>query len=88
MSKLQELSVKHLKKPITFLLSQKGEQDAFAQQVEVSSYPDTVMIYSKLKKIWRMGGLDLQAINDAIEEISMGNRNNFVKISFGEPNLK
>jgi hypothetical protein len=88
LSKLQELSVKHLKKPITFLLSQKGEQDAFAQQVEVSSYPDTVMIYSKLKKIWRMSGLDLQAINDAIEEISMGNRNNFVKISFGEPNLK
>lgn len=80
--------MKHLKKPITFLLSQKGEQDAFASQVEVSSYPETVMIYSKQKKLWRMGGLDLQAINDAIEEISMGNRNNFVKYSFGEPTLK
>lgn len=80
--------MKHLKKPITFLISQKGEQDGFGQQVEVGSYPEVVMIYSKQKKLWRMGGLDLQAVNDAIEEISMGNRNNFVKYTFGEPSLK
>lgn len=30
-----------------------------------------------------MGGLDLQAIDDAINEISLGNRNNFVKYTFG-----
>lgn len=30
-----------------------------------------------------MGGLDLQAIDDAINEISLGNRNNFVKYAFG-----
>jgi len=35
-----------------------------------------------------MGGLDIQAIDDAIGEISLGNRNNFVKYSFGEPNLQ
>jgi len=70
------------------LLSQKGQQDAFANQVEVSSYPETVMIYCKQKKFWRMGGLDLQAIDDAINEISMGNRNNFVKYTFGEANLQ
>jgi len=70
------------------LLSQKGQQDAFAKQVEVSSYPDTVMVYCKQKKLWRMGGLDLQAIDDAINEISMGNRNNFVKYTFGEASLQ
>ena len=46
------------------------------------------MVYYKQKKLWRMGGLDLQAIDEAIGEISMGNRNNFVKYTFGEPNLK
>jgi hypothetical protein len=56
-----------LKKPITFLVSKKGEQDSFGKQVEVSSYPDTVMIYCKQKKLWRMGGLNFDDINAAIE---------------------
>lgn len=46
------------------------------------------MVYCKQKKLWKMGGLDIQAIDDAIGEISLGNRNNFVKYSFGEPNLQ
>jgi hypothetical protein len=46
------------------------------------------MVYCKQKKLWRMGGLDIQSIDDAIGEISLGNRNNFVKYTFGEPNLQ
>jgi len=65
-------------------MSKKGEQDAFAKQVGVEKYPDTVMVYSKLKKIWHMQGLDLQAIEDGINEISLGNRNNFVRLAFTE----
>lgn len=60
--KIEELALKHIKKPITFLISKKGEQSEFAKQAEVTNYPDTVMIYCKLKKIWRMGGLDFNAI--------------------------
>lgn len=53
-SKLEKLALEHIKKPITFLISRKGEQDAFAKQAGVTSYPDTVMVYCKLKKIWHM----------------------------------
>lgn len=87
-SKIEELSVKHLKKPITFVVSKKGEQTAFAEQLGVSSYPSAVMVYVKQKKLWNMGGLDFKAIDEAIEEISMGNRNNFVRYTFTEPNLQ
>jgi len=65
-------------------VSNKGEQDAFARQTGVESYPDTVMVYCKLKKIWRMGELNIQSIEDAINEISLGNRNNFVRLAFTE----
>jgi hypothetical protein len=44
----------------------KGDQDAFASQVGVASYPDTVMLYCKQKKLFRMGGLDFAAIKDTI----------------------
>jgi len=84
LSQLGSLTLKHIKKPITFLVSQKGEQDAFAKQAEVTTYPDTVLVYCKLKKIWRMGELNLQNIEDAINEISLGNRNNFVRLTFSE----
>lgn len=50
----------------------------------MEKYPDTVMVYCKLKKIWHMQGLDLQAIEDGINEISLGNRNNFVRLAFTE----
>lgn len=66
LSKIEELSLKHLKKPITFVVSKKGEQDAFAEQLGVSSYPNTVMVYTKQKKLWNMGGLDFKAIDEAI----------------------
>ncbi len=46
------------------------------------------MIYCKQKKLWKMGGLDWQQIDEAIGEISLGNRNNFVKYTFGEASLK
>jgi hypothetical protein len=45
----------HIKKPITFLVSRKGEQDSFARQLGVSSYPDAVMVYCKLKKVYHIG---------------------------------
>jgi hypothetical protein len=83
-SQLEKLALDHIKKPITFLISRKGEQEAFAKQVGVEQYPDTVMVYCKLKKIWHMQGLDLQAIEDGINEISLGNRNNFVRLAFTE----
>jgi hypothetical protein len=83
-SRLEKLALDHIKKPITFLISKKGEQDGFAQQVGVASYPDTVMVYCKLKKVWHMEGLDLQAIEDGINEISLGNRNNFVRLAITE----
>jgi len=78
--------LEHIKKPITFLLANKGEQSAFADQAGVSSYPDTVMVYCKLKKIWRMGELNIENIDNAINEISLGNRNNFSRYNF-EPNI-
>lgn len=83
-SQLEKLALEHIKKPITFLISKKGEQDTFAKQIGVENYPDTVMVYCKLKKIWHMQGLDLQAIEDGINEISLGNRNNFVRLAFTE----
>lgn len=83
-SGIERLALEHIKKPITFLISKKGEQEAFAKQVGVSSYPDTVMVYCKLKKIWHMEGLDLQAIEEGINEISLGNRNNFVRLAITE----
>ena len=69
---------------MTFLVANKGEQDAFAAQVGVTSYPDTVMIYCKLKKIYRMGELNIENIDNTINEISLGNRNNFVRYNFVE----
>ena len=84
LSQIEKLALDNLKKPITFLLSRKGEQDAYAKQVGVSSYPDTVMVYSKLKKVYQMGSLDFQAISDTIEEISLGNRIGFVRLPITE----
>lgn len=45
-------------------------------------YPNAVMVYCKLKKFWSMGELNLQAIEEGINEISLGNRNNFVRATF------
>lgn len=84
LSKIEKLALEHIKKPITFLVAQKGEQDSFADQTGVSSYPDTVMIYCKFKKIWRMGELNIENIDNAINEISLGNRNNFSRYNFIE----
>ena len=84
LKKIEQLSVKYLKKPISFLISKKGEQEAFAEQVGVTSYPDTVMMYCKLKKQYRMEGLDFNTIDYTIGEISLGNRNGFVRYNFVE----
>lgn len=84
LSRIERLALEHIKKPITFLISKKGEQTAFAEQAGVVSYPDTVMIYCKFKKIWRMGELNIEDIDNAINEISLGNRNNFSRYNFAE----
>ena len=81
---IEKLALEHIKKPITFLVSNKGEQNAFAEQTGVTSYPDTVMIYCKFKKIWRMEGLSIEDIDNTINEISLGNRNNFSRYNFVE----
>ena len=86
MSQVEKLALDHIKKPITFLISKKGEQKSFEEQTGVSSYPDTVMIYCKFKKIWRMGELNAENIDNAINEISLGNRNNFSRYNF-DPNV-
>lgn len=44
--------------------------------------PDTVMVYCKGKKIMRMGGMDFGTIEEVINEIALGNRNNFSKLAF------
>lgn len=84
LSSVEKLALEHIKKPITFLISKKGEQSAFESQAGVTSYPDTVMIYCKFKKIWRMGELNIANIDNTINEISLGNRNNFSRYNFVE----
>jgi thiol-disulfide isomerase/thioredoxin len=81
---IEKLALEHIKKPVTFLVANKGEQSAFEHQAGVSSYPETVMVYCKLKKIYRMGGLSIEEIDNTINEISLGNRNNFVRYNFAE----
>ena len=82
--KVGELAAKYLKKPISFLISKKGSQPAFEGQVGVESAPETVMMYCKMKKMLRMGGMDFANIDDTINEITLGNRNGFVKYKFDE----
>lgn len=65
-------------------MASKGEQDAFADQAGVVSYPDVVMMYCKFKKILRMGELSIENIDNTISEISLGNRNNFARYNFQE----
>lgn len=40
------------------------------------------MMYCARKKMLRMGGVDFANIDDVINEITLGNRNNFVKYKF------
>lgn len=42
------------------------------------------MMYSKGNKMLKVGGMDFTAIDDIINEITLGNRNNFVKYKFEE----
>ena len=84
LSSIEKLALEHIKKPITFLVANKGEQKAFEGQTGVTGYPDVVMIYCKFKKIWRMGELSIDSIDSAINEISLGNRNNFSRYNFVE----
>lgn len=82
--KVGELAAKYLKKPISFLISKKGSQAAFEEQVGVDSAPETVMMYCKMKKSLCMGGMDFASIDDTINEITLGNRNGFNKYKFEE----
>lgn len=78
------MATKYSKKPISFLVSKSGTQSEFEKQVGVTSFPDTVMMYCKGNKMLRMSGMDFTVIDDVINEITMGNRNNFVKYKFEE----
>ncbi len=42
------------------------------------------MMYCKGNKMLKVGGMNFVAIDDIINEITMGNRNNFVKYKFEE----
>jgi hypothetical protein len=41
-------------------------------------------MYCKGNKMLRMGGMDFTTIDETINEITLGNRNNFVKYKFEE----
>ena len=82
--KVGELAAKYLKKPISFLISKKGSQPEFQKQVGVESAPETIMMYCKMKKFLKMDGMDFTSIDDTINEITLGNRNGFVKYKFDE----
>jgi len=73
-----------LKKPISFLVSKRGTHPDFEKEVGVGSNDDAVFIYCKQKKLFRVGSLDYTAIEDTVNEIANGNRNNFVKYKFEE----
>ena len=62
-AKTGELQAKYLKKPISFLVSKKGSQPNFEKHLEVTSAPETVMIYCKGKKMNKMGGMDFTQID-------------------------
>jgi len=64
--KVEELTLKHLKKPITFLISKKGEQTKFAEQLGVETYPNSVLIYCKQKKLWKTDEFNPSVIDEAI----------------------
>jgi len=66
------------------LIAKKGEQSAFEKQVEVTSYPDVVMMFCKRKQVWHEGGMNLSTVDDTINEISLGNRLGFSKYKFTE----
>lgn len=50
----------------------------------VESAPETIMMYCKMKKFLKMNGMDFTNIDDTINEITLGNRNGFVKYKFEE----
>lgn len=81
---MSQLASKYNKKPINFLVSKAGSQPDFEKQAGVESFPETVMMYCKGNKMLKAGGMDFTAIDDIINEITMGNRNNFVKYKFEE----
>jgi protein disulfide-isomerase A6 len=83
-AKIGELAAKHLKKPISFLVSKRGSEPGLEKQMGVGDVDDTVFMYCKLRKMLRLGSIDFAAIEDTIEEIANGNRNNFVRYSFEE----
>ena len=78
------MAAKYLKKPISFLISKKGSQAEFEGQAGVESAPETLMMYCKMKKMLKMNGMDFANIDDTINEITLGNRNGFVKYKFDE----
>lgn len=50
----------------------------------VEGTPETIMMYCKMKKVLKMNGMDFTNIDDTINEITLGNRNGFVKYKFEE----
>lgn len=58
LAKTEELQAKYLKKPISFLIAKKGEQAEFESQAGIESWPSTLMMYCKGKKLLRLDGMD------------------------------
>lgn len=78
------MAAKYLKKPISFLVTQKGSQPNFEAQLEVTSAPETVLIYPKRQQLLKLGGMDFNLIDETINEITLGNRNGFTRYKFTE----
>lgn len=50
----------------------------------MESYPNVLMTYCHRKTYWRLDHLDLAKVEEAVGEVLLGNRNNFVKYKFEE----
>jgi hypothetical protein len=82
LSKLSEMPKNYLKKPISFFYSLKGGQSEFAQQFGIENYPNVLMTYCQRKTFWRLDHFDLKKVQESVNEVMLGNRNNFMKYKF------
>lgn len=84
MAKLSALPNNYLKKPVSFFYTVKGSQEQLAKQFGVETYPNVLMTYCHRRTFWKLDHLDVAKVEEAVGEVLLGNRNNFVKYKFEE----
>jgi len=50
----------------------------------VETYPNVLMTYCHRRTFWKLDHLDVSKVEEAVSEVLLGNRNNFVKYKFEE----